>query len=824
MECEGITPLTGALDAARSFAGRSVRRAILSCVVVITALTALSPCARSQDTDGLAIIQGTPQTGATTRSLPELFSVQTKGNQTSGIPITFTVNSNAGAGGTFPGNANSIVVNTDPSGYAVPPLVVANSTPGTFTVTASDPTGGTVTFNITTRQCVGTPQVSSNSSDPAAAGSLPFEVANACAGSTITFASGVTSTISVANRMRIDDNLTIQGPGAGNLAVDGGNATRLFYVGGGNVNINGLTLKNGLGDGGPHSCGGGAAGMGGALFVYNGSVGLADTELVNNRAQGGSASTQFSNLSSGGAGFGGKAPPGGAGGNGGDLGGFGGNPGLVAGGSGKPGGDGAGGGGYAINTVSNAAVPVAGGPGGFGGGGGASFFPGNKAGTGGFGGGGGAGADGGANAAGGWGGGDGALFGSPFPSPAGGGGAGFGGAVFLRNGSLALYGDTFTNNSAVGGTGGTDGQGKGGSLFILNNMTSSAANSNVAVDFGSTYTGSTAAAAGAGGSGSSDPTLTNYVLGQPCPGADTAAICGLVNEGTLQATAGTPQTVTVGSALSPLQATVQLPSSVPSKFLANVPITFTAPTTGASATFAGNVTTATVKTDANGVATAPQLTANNTSGAYNVNASVGSLQVQFAITNNAQLSQTITFNNPGNQVVGTTLTLIATASSGLTVSFSSLTTSVCTVTGTTANFAMPGTCTIQASQPGNATYAAATPILQSFTVLPAADFNISASPGSATISIAKTASFTLTLSPLNGFTGTVSLACNGGPPASTCTVSPSSVTLQGTSSATAKVTISFRRNSDSKGTFNFTLIATSGALSHQTQVTVTVTD
>ncbi|MGB0066130.1 MAG: hypothetical protein WBP85_16930, partial [Terracidiphilus sp.] len=84
--------------------------------------------------------------------------------------------------------------------------------------------------------------------------------------------------------------------------------------------------------------------------------------------------------------------------------------------------------------------------------------------------------------------------------------------------------------------------------------------------------------------------------------------------------------------------------------------------------------------------------------------------------NTALLSQTITFVNPGTQTVGTPLTLSATASSGLTVSFASQTASVCTVSGTAATFLEAGTCTIQATQAGNATYAAATVVSQSFTV------------------------------------------------------------------------------------------------------------
>jgi len=66
--------------------------------------------------------------------------------------------------------------------------------------------------------------------------------------------------------------------------------------------------------------------------------------------------------------------------------------------------------------------------------------------------------------------------------------------------------------------------------------------------------------------------------------------------------------------------------------------------------------------------------------------------------------------------VGTPLTLVATASSGLQVSFASATQNVCTINGTTASFIASGTCTIKATQAGNSTYAAAAPVSQSFTV------------------------------------------------------------------------------------------------------------
>jgi hypothetical protein len=79
-------------------------------------------------------------------------------------------------------------------------------------------------------------------------------------------------------------------------------------------------------------------------------------------------------------------------------------------------------------------------------------------------------------------------------------------------------------------------------------------------------------------------------------------------------------------------------------------------------------------------------------------------------------AQAIRFNNPGPQTVGSPLTLLAAASSGLPVSFVSKTTGACTVSGTRARLLASGTCTIEATQAGNSQYAAATAVIQSFTV------------------------------------------------------------------------------------------------------------
>jgi hypothetical protein len=85
---------------------------------------------------------------------------------------------------------------------------------------------------------------------------------------------------------------------------------------------------------------------------------------------------------------------------------------------------------------------------------------------------------------------------------------------------------------------------------------------------------------------------------------------------------------------------------------------------------------------------------------------------------NGSTAQTIAFGPLADQPLSSApFALTATASSGLPVSFSSQTTGVCAVSGSLATLVAVGTCTIQATQAGNSTYAAAAPVCQSFQVL-----------------------------------------------------------------------------------------------------------
>ena len=91
----------------------------------------------------------------------------------------------------------------------------------------------------------------------------------------------------------------------------------------------------------------------------------------------------------------------------------------------------------------------------------------------------------------------------------------------------------------------------------------------------------------------------------------------------------------------------------------------------------------------------------------------------FQVTQSQAAEQTITFAALGNKTWGDPdFTVSATASSGLTVSFSAGGT--CTVSGSTVHIVGAGGCLITASQPGNASYLPAASVERPFTVANAA--------------------------------------------------------------------------------------------------------
>lgn len=100
-----------------------------------------------------------------------------------------------------------------------------------------------------------------------------------------------------------------------------------------------------------------------------------------------------------------------------------------------------------------------------------------------------------------------------------------------------------------------------------------------------------------------------------------------------------------------------------------------------------------------------------------------------------------------------------------------------------------------------------------------ANFTLSASPSSQSVTAGSNTSYTASVSPQNGFTGTVSLSASGAPSGVTASFSPASIS-GGSGSSTLNVTTS---SSTAAGTYTLTITGTSGSLTHTAAVSLTVT-
>ena len=162
------------------------------------------------------------------------------------------------------------------------------------------------------------------------------------------------------------------------------------------------------------------------------------------------------------------------------------------------------------------------------------------------------------------------------------------------------------------------------------------------------------------------------------------------------------------------------------------------------------------------------------------------VQQSFAVVAAALNAQTISFSStpPASALPGDSYAVAASASSGLGVVFSAAPASagVCTVSGSTVSVVGPGTCVVDADQPGNATYLPAPQAQQSFGVgVPAASVQsitfTSSPPVPATVGGAYVVSATAS----SGLP--VSFSASPGS-AGVCTVSGSSVSFVGAGACT----------------------------------------
>ncbi|HEU4413937.1 MAG TPA: hypothetical protein VFT65_04075, partial [Candidatus Angelobacter sp.] len=98
------------------------------------------------------------------------------------------------------------------------------------------------------------------------------------------------------------------------------------------------------------------------------------------------------------------------------------------------------------------------------------------------------------------------------------------------------------------------------------------------------------------------------------------------------------------------------------------------------------------------------------------------------------------------------------------------------------------------------------------------DFSITAAPSSQTINQGAPTSYTVSLTPLAGYAGTVSFSVSGLPAGVSATFNPASLTNSGSTALNLSTSIS-----TTPGTYTLTITGSDGTLTHSTQVTLVIT-
>ncbi|WP_188555355.1 Ig-like domain repeat protein [Edaphobacter dinghuensis] len=258
-------------------------------------------------------------------------------------------------------------------------------------------------------------------------------------------------------------------------------------------------------------------------------------------------------------------------------------------------------------------------------------------------------------------------------------------------------------------------------------------------------------------------------------------------------------------------------------------VTFTATVSASSAngTPTGTVTFFDGTTQLGAVAldsslTAAFSTASLTVGSHSITAAYGgnatfisstSTPLMETIVSPAPIATTTTLASSANpQTVGSSVTFTATvhpSSSGSALPTGSVsffdgaallgTTSLgTTLTATfTSSSLVLGSHSITATYNGDSNYSESTSpaLIQSIVAAPASgDFTLSARPASLTFAEGGTGTITLTISPLGGFQGTVSLSCDDLPSNVACSFQPSTINVTSTSAQQAVLTLSASTN------------------------------
>lgn len=189
----------------------------------------------------------------------------------------------------------------------------------------------------------------------------------------------------------------------------------------------------------------------------------------------------------------------------------------------------------------------------------------------------------------------------------------------------------------------------------------------------------------------------------------------------------------------------------------------------------------------------------------------------YADGDNRTFDRTAAYKISGPGVTNTTVTLTDPASTNFGTTFTRATNS----TGNYVKFTINATGFSLSAAPTLPVESTRRAPINGIQIVPAAsavaDFTLSVSPASRSVTAGGSTTLTATIGAQNGFAGTVTLAASGAPTGTTTTFSPAAVTGSGTATITVATS-----STTPAGTSTLTVKGTSGSLNHSATATLTV--